>query len=106
MSTPTKRVTLVLFLIATLISFWGFVESQRVAQAMLKSWPGVDLDYRGQRRDLLMALAFLAGSVSLCSRKASQILLCIFALPWALAALLSILFLVRGFGSMEFRDAL
>jgi hypothetical protein len=106
MSTPTKRVTLILFLAATLISFWGFVESQRAIRAILKSWPGVDLDYSGQRRDLFIALAFTAASTSLCSRKAAQILLCILALPWSLAVLFGILFLVRGFGSMDLRDAL
>jgi hypothetical protein len=106
MSTPTKRVTLILFLIATLVSFCGFFELQRATQAILKSWPGVDLDYSGQRRDLFIALAFLAGSISLCSRKATKILFCILALPWILVVLLSVVFLVRGFGSMDFRDAI
>jgi hypothetical protein len=106
MSTPTKRVTLILFLIATLVSFWGFIETQRATQAILKSWPGADLDYSGQRRDLFIALAFLAGSISLCSRKAAKILFCILALPWVLALLLSAVFLVRGFGSMDFRDSI
>jgi hypothetical protein len=104
MSTPTKRVTFTLFLIATLISVWGYVESQRAVQAALKAWPGADLNYSGLHGDFLIGMGFVAGTLSLWSRKATKIVLCILAAPWGLAAILGLLFLVRGLGSPNRRD--
>jgi hypothetical protein len=55
------------------------------------------LSYSGQCLVILATVAFFVATLSLWSRKASQIALCILAIPWALAGLFGVLFLTRGF---------